>query len=374
MKNSDSNLFRQLVRPTPLFQWTAITSQLLILTIMHNSIYIVSHPFHMMVVQKLFFVPVILAGFWTNAKGGLLVALFAAILYPHRGEMGGHQNHMDHQMFMAGQSSDIVLLFIVGGMMGLLRNLLEQEAEKHLLTAKERDEALSEALENFKAVSQKDRLAALGQMVAGIAHEIGNPLTSMLCSIEVLKRSVGKDPKRDTEILNVLEREINRLDEIVRRFLDYATPGKPALQRLEAGILVKEAVGFMRLQIEKSGLKLSVREENKVVPIKCDPAQINQIIVNLLLNACQFANKDSEIEVLSSTEAEMWKLEIQNEGCPIPENMHEKIFEPFVTTRTDGSGLGLAVAHRISRSHGGSLSCVSGEKTKFIMRLPMESL
>jgi len=371
MKNGRSDLFQWFIYPSPIFQWSAIVIPLVLITVAHNSIYLASYPFQMIIVHKLFFIPVILAGFWKNVRGGLSVALIAAFLYPHRGEMEMHGPA--HDMFLAGQTSDIVLLFIVGGMMGLLRNLLGQELERHRLTAIERDAALSEALENFKVARKKDRLAVLGEMVAGIAHEVGNPLTGMLSSIEVLKRSTGKDTERVNTLLEILEKEINRLDKIVRRFLEFARTGEPVMQKYEPCKLVEETTDFMRHQFERSGFSLKIEQEKNNPPIECDPAQISQIIINLLINAIQFAREESEIVVTSSTESDFWKLVVQNQGSPMPENLRGRIFEPFVTTRSEGTGLGLAVAHRIAENHGGSLSfsCKSKGRTDFILQIPL---
>jgi len=130
-----------LLAPARRARWVTIVLLIAAITAGHNAIHLASAPFWMTLTQKLYFVPVMLAGFWSGSRGGMATAAVAALLYPHR----GHGAHIHSAMFTAGQTSDMVLLFIVGGVTGWLRDRLGRELERHRQTALQRDHALSEA-------------------------------------------------------------------------------------------------------------------------------------------------------------------------------------------------------------------------------------
>ncbi len=192
----------------------------LIVTVAHNALHVHTSPLVMIFIQKLYFIPVILAGFWSGSMGGFAVALICALLYPHRGGFG----MTDTPIFSAAQTTDIILLFIIGGITGGLRNLLNAELVHHRQTAEERDQALGEAHRNYEIARRSEHLAALGQMAAGIAHEVRNPLMGMQGAVDILRRSGENQLERTTALLDRLQKDIAHMDEITRHFLEFARP------------------------------------------------------------------------------------------------------------------------------------------------------
>jgi signal transduction histidine kinase len=353
--------------PSRRARWAAIALLMVTITVAHNAIHLASAPFWMTLTQKLYFVPVMLAGFWSGSRGGLATAAVAALLYPHR----GHGAHLHSGTFAASQTSDMVLLFIVGGVTGWLRDRLGRELERHRQTAIQRDQALSEATRSYEIARRSERLAALGQMAAGIAHEVRNPLTTMQGAVDILRRSATTHPERVATLLARLESEIGRLGEITHHVLEFARPAEPAIRRLDPHEVAHRCVLLMRPQLESQGLRVELHEDPGALTIEGDPDQLGQVLVNLLLNAGQFAEPGSTIRVASRVSDDAWELAVENRGATIAAADLERIFDPFFTTRAEGTGLGLAIAARIAEAHRGTLRCASAEgTTTFVLNIP----
>lgn len=373
--------FRSVIHPPRHVQWGIILMSLVVITIIHNGVHLTSAPFVMILMQKLYFIPVILAGFWSGLRGGFFVAAIAALLYPHHGHMasmpGNHAMHgmqvqSDTAFFDAGQSSDMILLFIVAIMTGWLRNLLQQELIKHKKTAEQRDQALQETRRSFELVRRSEHLASLGQMAAGIAHEVRNPLTGMQGAVDILKRSGPEEHERRQLLLERLQTSIAHMDELTRHFLEFAKPPESDMQDVQPNLLITQAVQLLKPQAEKSGLQLHAEiPDSSRDSIHADREQIRQVLINLMLNAIQFANPGSTICITSRFEGGAWVAAVSNRGPEIPSSEWERIFDPFHTTRADGTGLGLAIVARIIEAHGGSIHCVSEEGvTTFELMIP----
>ena len=358
----------RLLYPGSKMQFVIISLLLAVITVVHNGLHLSSSPLIMILFQKLYFVPVILAGFWSGSRGGLLTSLIAAFLYPHH----GHLHMPDASMFSIGQSTDIVLLFVVGGMTGWLRDILSRESLKHLQTAEERDLALQEARQSFARAQRAEHLASLGEMAAGIAHEVRNPLTSMQGVVDILRRSAETNPQRVAAMVELLENEIAHLDEVTRHFLQFARLPEANKEQLDPDVVCEQSVSLMRSQLESAGYGLSLRAAGRPdCRIDADEDQIRQVLVNLLLNAGQFAESGSEVRLESAWEQHVWQARVVNTGPEIPAADRKRIFDPFYTTRAEGTGLGLAIAARIAEAHGGSLEvqCDAGE-TAVVLKIP----
>ena len=348
-------------------RWLTIALLVVGVTLAHNAIHLASAPFWMTLTQKLYFVPVILAGFWSGSRGGIATAAVAALLYPHR----GHGAHLHSGMFTASQASDMVLLFLVGGVTGWLRDRLAGELERHRQTAIQRDLALTEATRSYAIARRAERLAALGQMAAGIAHEVRNPLTTMQGAVDILRRSATSHPERVAPLLDRLQSEIGRLGEITHHVLEFARPATPAIRPLDPHAVVRHCVLLMRPQLESQGLRVELREDSDALTLDGDRDQLAKVLVNLLLNAGQFAEPGSTIQVASRTTGEGWELAVENRGETIAAADRERVFDPFFTTRAEGTGLGLAIAARIAEAHHGTLRCASAAgTTTFVLTLP----
>jgi len=222
---------------------------------------------------------------------------------------------------------------------------------------------------------RSEKLAALGQLAAGIAHEIRNPLTS----INILIHSLTKNfPSEDShrEDLNVIEEEIDRINQILDRFLRFAKPAPPLLERTEVASIFEETLQLIRPRMEKQ--RVHVQKELQDLPmILMDREQIKQVALNLLLNAVQAMPKGGTLMLRgqNSKDGQWITISIQDSGVGVPNEDMNKLFDPFFSTKEGGIGLGLSIAHRIIDQHHGKIEVESdpGKGTLFTIWLPIHN-
>ncbi|MHC5036155.1 MAG: ATP-binding protein [Planctomycetota bacterium] len=213
-----------------------------------------------------------------------------------------------------------------------------------------------------EALEQSQRLALLGEMASRVAHEIKNPLASLKLLTDSLERRLGDAPFRRT-FQKVVPSEIQRLDTILQGLLDYARPIQ--LIRVSADLtgIVRASVGTLGAEIEERGVALEMKLPADSQPVWIDGETVKQVIINLIRNALQ-AMENSAEKILRLTVREgpsdTVELRVADTGEGIPSEHREKLFHPFFSTKTNGSGLGLAVSRKIVQAHGGEISVESG--------------
>ena len=220
---------------------------------------------------------------------------------------------------------------------------------------------------------RSEKLAALGQLAAGIAHEIRNPLTSINILIHSMTDNLP-DESVHREDLKVIEEEINRINEIVDQFLRFAKPAPPLLKKAEVLPIFEETLQLLRLQIEKQRITIQ-KEFQTLAPALMDSEQMKQAILNLLLNAVQAMPKGGHLILKGqiSENDRLIKLSVQDSGVGISDEEMGKLFDPFFSTKEGGIGLGLSIAHRIIDQHHGKIEVESapGKGTLFTLWLPI---
>jgi signal transduction histidine kinase/putative methionine-R-sulfoxide reductase with GAF domain len=222
---------------------------------------------------------------------------------------------------------------------------------------------------------RSEKLAALGQLAAGIAHEIRNPLTSINILIHSLTENLSSGDSH-REDLKVIEEEINRINEILDRFLRFAKPAAPLLEKTDVASIFEETLQLIRPRIEKQ--RIVVRKEFQALPIiLMDREQIKQVALNLLLNAVQAMPEGGTLTLRgqNSEDGQWIRISIQDSGMGIPSEDMNKLFDPFFSTKEGGVGLGLSIAHRIIDQHHGKIEVESnpGEGTLFALWLPIDN-
>lgn len=234
---------------------------------------------------------------------------------------------------------------------------------------KVQDELKKREMELFRS----EKLAVLGQLAAGLAHEIRNPLTSINILIQsLIDRLPGNGELR--EDLNVIEEEIKRLNNIINQFLNFAKPSEPFLKKTDIILILEEIIQLLKLQIEKQNIK--IEKDFATIPfILIDKEQIMQAFLNLILNAIQ-AMPDGgllKLKVKLSEDGHFIKILISDSGIGISQKNIERLFDPFFTTKEDGIGLGLSIVHRIIDQHRGKIEVESilGEGSLFKIFLPV---
>jgi signal transduction histidine kinase len=219
---------------------------------------------------------------------------------------------------------------------------------------------------------QGERLAALGELSAVVAHEVRNPLGVIFNSLGSLRRLVR--PSGDAKMLfDIVEEEADRLNRIVGDLLDFARPSTPELRPEQLDRVVEDAVGAALGQ-QGAAIDLARELDLDVPPVTMDARLVRQAVLNVAVNAVQAMPRGGRITIRTRREARTALLEIEDTGAGIAEEVRERIFEPFFTTKASGTGLGLAVVKRIVESHGGTVCVrsVPGAGTTFALRFPLD--
>jgi two-component system sensor histidine kinase PilS (NtrC family) len=224
-----------------------------------------------------------------------------------------------------------------------------------------------------EAVRRADRLAVVGGLAAGLAHEIRNPLAAMCGSIELLSLSPGLEGE-ERRLMEVVRSEGQRLEALVRDFLAFARPASPQLSQVDASQLVSETAEIFRQQAAARGLTLSV-EADENLWVSVDANQVKQVLWNLLGNAADATGEGGRVSVRLRRQGNQALLEVEDSGAGIASEDLPRIFDPFFTTKARGTGLGLAIVHRVVEAHGGRIAVRSepGSGTTFSLTLPLAS-
>jgi len=219
-----------------------------------------------------------------------------------------------------------------------------------------------------------ERLAALGRITAGVAHEVKNPLNSMRLWLENLKESLSYDGDGSAQqAVQVLDKEIDRLDQVVKRFLDFTRPMEVRLEATQLANLLQEVLEIAKPQLEQSNILLAQLLPIDVPEVYVDRALLKQAVLNLVLNAAEAMPNGGQLRLVLSRRGEMAEIAVGDTGKGIPPENQQKIFQLFFTTRPGGSGIGLASAFRIVQLHNGSIDFTSevGRGTTFRIELPL---
>jgi len=313
------------------------------------------------VARRLFYLPIVLGAFQGGRWGGLAVALIAVLLYlPHA--VGGHAMAVDPGS-ATEKLLETLLYLVLGGVAGALVDRERREQARQQALADRLQRALEEARQMEAQLVRAGRLESLGQLTAGLAHEIRNPLHAMRGSAEILLDAV--DPTTDEgEAGRSLVDEIDRLSALLKRFLGFARGGEIAPQPVDLLEVARAVEGLLRAQVAREEVTLEVLDGPPLV-VEADRDQLIQVALGIALNALQARPAPRRIRLSAERRATAGRafaaLVVENDGPPLPEAMEERIFDPFVTTRDDGTGLGLTVAWRIVDGHGGFIEAENVE-------------
>ncbi|PYN20918.1 MAG: hypothetical protein DMD99_21130 [Candidatus Rokuibacteriota bacterium] len=231
-------------------------------------------------------------------------------------------------------------------------------------------EDLSAIREMEMRMRQADRLATVGRMAANIAHEIRNPLASLTGAIEVLTSPLTADDARE-RLSQIVARESERLNHIIKNFLEYARPAPLSIAAFDVAVAAEEVLLLLEHRASPGSLKV-IREFAPSIPWPVDAQQFRQILWNLCLNAVEAMPDGGELRVAAAVRAGTLEVAVSDTGDGIGAGDLAHVFEPFFSTKPEGTGLGLALVHRIVQEHGGEIDVRSapGLGTTFTLTLP----
>ena len=222
---------------------------------------------------------------------------------------------------------------------------------------------------------QSERLSSLGRVVAGVAHEVRNPLASIKLKVQLIRRS-SYSPEKLDETMNVVSAEIERLDALVRRLLELGGQQRLELVNLDIGGLIARRAAFFNDVATRAGVVIDVASCANDIFIEGDEHRLSQVVDNLIQNALDAMPDGGRLTIRCPRGSDQSaELTFEDTGYGIEPADRERIFEPFFTNRAAGSGLGLAIARAIVEEHGGRLEFVAGvsEGASFVIRLPLAS-
>ncbi len=240
-----------------------------------------------------------------------------------------------------------------------------------------------EDLSEIKALEAErrrlDRLAALGEMSAVVAHEIRNPMAGIAAGVEYLTRNMSAESP-ESEGASLIQGEIKRVNRILEDILFVARPLQLNLSKENLPEIIKDVIQRCQLQIKASQIEVSSEYPDDLPPLTVDRQRLEQVFANLIINATQALKSGGELHLKTAVRSNgqasgQVVITISDNGPGIPLDAHRRIFEPFFTTKTKGTGLGLPVARRIIEEHKGTIEIDSHETkgTRFIIRLPLET-
>jgi two-component system, NtrC family, sensor kinase len=268
-------------------------------------------------------------------------------------------------------------------MRGRLREAVAENAEftQHLEAKVEERTAQLKAA--HQRLVQSDRLASLGQLAASVAHEINNPLSGVL-NLSMLMRRILRDdgvpPDRIEEFRRYLGQvvdETGRVGRIVKDLLAFSRRARPQSSDADLNAIVRATLSLVAHTLDLADVKVDAHLAEDLPALRCDPSQIQQVVLNLVLNGAEAMAGGGRLTVATATTrlGDALTLEVRDTGCGIPPDVADKVFEPFFTTKEEGKGvgLGLAVVYGIVQAHGGELEVASevGKGTTFRVVLPV---
>jgi signal transduction histidine kinase len=330
--------------------------------------------------QRLYYIPIIFAAFWFGLRGGLSASIIVSLLYaPHILFQWGIGPSIEMEKFL-----EIVLYNVVGGITGFLSQREEERQRELRLTASGLEESYRKLQSQADLIigieeqlRKAERLSALGELSAVLAHEIRNPLGSIRGTAEILKDDLCPGEKK-YEFLQILIKETDRLNRVVEDFLQFARPLQVERGTCDLMAVLGDVVALVSPEATLRGVRLHLVPAN-LPQVHGDPEKLRQSFLNLILNGVQATARRGSLTISAAPVAEgedsllFVCISFADTGEGMAPDDLEKIFEPFYTTKEGGTGLGLAITHRIVESHGGRIEVESerGKGTLFRILLPV---
>jgi signal transduction histidine kinase len=238
------------------------------------------------------------------------------------------------------------------------------------------DQTQTELQLSREHLQQSEKLALVGKLAAGVAHSIRNPLTSVKMRLFSMERTLemSANQKEDFEVIS---EEIRHIDTILRNFLEFSRPPKLHIQNVSPSDVVDMAIQLLRHRLESYAVGVELYRQRRLPQIQGDPEQLKELLVNLMVNACEAMADGGSIvireeEGVTEPLGRVVVMRISDTGPGVPESIKDKVFQPFFTTKEEGTGLGLSIAARIVEDHGGCLNLRTreGKGATFIITLP----
>jgi signal transduction histidine kinase len=329
------------------------------------------------VLRRLYYIPIVLGAFAFGLRGAMVASILTSLLYMPHAFGGLHHYHHDPGASVE-KLLELLLYNVIAGITGTLadrevRGRLEQQRVAR---------QLAESLEELKTMEEQlvraGKLRALGELTAGLAHEIKNPLASLKGAVEIISDEIRPDSPR-RKMIDILNKELDRLAALLERFLSFARPKSVSITDVRLEEVIEPLVALVEPQARKQRVDVRWDRSGSDLSIRGDKEQLAAVLMNVLLNAVQSMPDGGEVtlraEPATRAKRELCMIRIEDEGPGVPADMKDKIFDPFVTTKEGGSGLGLAIAARVVDAHGGFIEVKDRDMggAEFRILLPLKA-
>jgi two-component system sensor histidine kinase HydH len=312
------------------------------------------------------FLPLMIAGMLFGLRGAWITSLCAAAVNAPLIALDWIRWPLDAK----DQIVELAIFSAAGLIAGYLSDRERAQRRDLEQTRHELEGVYLELRENIVEMKKAERLSAVGQLAASLAHEIRNPLASISGAAGILQRGAAPAEYLD-DSLDIIQKESQRLNKLLTGFLNFAKPRSPRLHRTDPNDLLLSVVSLASHTAQQRSIKL-VHASAPCPEIECDPEQLKQVLLNLVINAIEASPPDSEITLRPTMDNGSIAIEVEDSGSGIPDDIVERIYDPFFTTKAKGTGLGLAISSMIISQHNGTLSFFRNSRggTTFRIQLP----
>jgi signal transduction histidine kinase len=354
----------------------AITGQHYLIGVSHENMGL--HSIHYL----LYFLPILMGSIWYGLQGGILIAIAVSILYAPVvvGPTGRMVFTSNTQKIL-----ELVMYNVVGWVTGLLSERERRERDSYRLAAEELQQAYERLhrqtdliIEKEEQLRKAERLSTLGELAAGISHEIRNPLASIKGAAEILQDNTTPQEKRD-EFSQVMLNEIDRLNQVLENYLRLARFQRLNREKANLNDVLRRMLQMMEVQLKRKNISVDTHLAPDLPELSLDVSQMEQAVLNLLLNSAAAMPVGGTLNIASSyqnsDDGGNVAVEIRDTGTGIAPEHLPHVFDPFFTTRSNGTGLGLPIVRRILKAHGGlvEISSELGHGTRVTFILPLNS-
>ncbi len=317
--------------------------------------------------------PVLSAATTLGATGATVFTLLACFAYLAFIPMAYSLGYMLEGLFLRDLSLRVIFLPLVAYLTYGLAESNRNEAKRAQVAASELAEANRRLLDAEASMRRSERLAALGQLTAGLAHEIRNPLGTMKASAEMLLERLNKENEIALELAGYISTEVDRANSLITRFLEFARPLQLRLAPTDLNVLTDSAIDQLARQTPSFAPRIHRNYDPGIPLVSADGELLERVIFNLINNAIQASPDGAIVTVKTLAAPGRVELAVIDRGAGIKPEHREQIFNPFFTTKPSGVGLGLAITAKIVDEHGGYINLESepGRGSTFVVSLPM---
>ena len=357
------------LHPSRTARWHAlgIVATVASITVLHYVTSLHSVLFHE-VFQRLYYLPIVVAGVLFGWRAALATSGLASVLYVPHIVIGWHAWPV-HQV---DQYGEVLLFNLVGLVTGVLADRLRQERNRYREVATRLEGAHAEIIARTDERVRMDRLVTVGRLASGIAHEIRNPLGSLLGCLEILSPAVRQAGAEREEFLSLARDEVTRLESIVSEFLEFAHPPAPRRHPTDLRELVGAAIRLANLDLARRGIRVEIQTGEAPPSVNLDPEQLQRALVSVLLDPLAPGSSGPLVVSVESIGA-TGRIRIHVPGVVDAERVATQIFDPFPDCG-NGHGLSLAVARRLIENQGGTARAeADGTTLQYTIDLPLES-